>query len=112
MSAWGQSHFRPAAGCFRSSPAGGHSRGSPKALSTSNASSFERHRLAMLFTPLPPRALARGGEGRGGGGVAATPHAPVPPDSPPPPDPKSELRSSRPRRFAGGGEKKSVLAHV
>ena len=32
-----------------------------KAPSTSDASSFERHRLTMLFTPFPPRALARGG---------------------------------------------------
>ena len=30
---------------------------------------------------------------------------PFRPIDPPPPTPKSELRSSRPRRFAGGGEK-------
>ena len=76
-----------------------------EAPSTSNASSFERHRLAMLFTPLPPRALARGGEGSGVGGSAAITHVAVPADRPPTPDPST-------RRFAGGGEKKSVLAHV
>ncbi|MDB5584129.1 MAG: hypothetical protein JWR80_9305, partial [Bradyrhizobium sp.] len=56
----------------------------------------ETERLA--FTPLPPRALARGGEGSGVGGASANSLTDECADGPPPPTP--------PHRFAGGGEKK------
>src|SRR6202140_3292108 len=65
------------------------------------------------ITPLPPRALARGGvrgeqsslSRSGVGGLSAGTAASMYAAPPPTPTPKSELRSSRPHRFAGGGEK-------
>ena len=64
-----------------------------------------RRECEGVRAPLPPRALARGGEGSGVGGGAASTEAAVPADRPPPPTPKSELRSSRPPPLRGGGER-------
>ena len=68
---------------------------------------LRRCRATHYSPPLPPRALARGGEGSGVGGAStnsAQNESANLPRHPPPPTPKSELRSSRPHRFAGGGE--------
>jgi methylenetetrahydrofolate reductase (NADH) len=50
---------------------------------------------AEKLAPLPPRALARGGEGSGVGGSAAFTEAAVPADRPPTPDPSPPLRGGR-----------------
>jgi hypothetical protein len=93
-------------------------RHSPRPLSSGRKFHARLGRIALREcgvvahrTPLPPRALARGGEGSGvgGGGWGVYQLAPLAANllrHPPPPTPKSELRSSRPRRFAGGGEQR------
>ena len=59
---------------------------------------------AMLFAPLPPRAVARGGEGLGMGGSAAFT---VLADRPPPPTSRASFARLGPHRFAEGGEKET-----
>ncbi|MDP1582004.1 MAG: ATP-dependent DNA ligase [Bradyrhizobium sp.] len=59
-------------------------------------------------SPLPPRALARGGEGSGVGGLSARTAGSEFAETPPTPDPESELRSPRTpplAALAGGGGK-------
>src|SRR6202161_1312217 len=60
-----------------------------------------RSALPSLHAP-----LRVAGRGRVWGVVQLAPLPANLPHHPPPPTPKSELRSSRPRRFAGGGEQR------
>src|ERR1019366_9127294 len=68
-----------------------------RAISTSNAPPFGTDRCSSLPSLHAPLRVA--GRGRGWGGVQHSREQRFLPIDPPPPTPKSELRSSRPRRF-------------
>src|SRR5580698_10364969 len=64
----------------------------------------------MLFTPLPPRALARGGEGSGVGGSSTYSLPAADADRPPTPDPSPPLCGGRgEEKCAGPREMESAL---
>src|ERR1700730_1947396 len=71
-----------------------------------------RREIAKSCTAVSPPSTRlcpwRGGVG--GGGLSACSSGREFAEAPPPPTPKSELRSSRPHRFAGGGEELMAMA--
>jgi hypothetical protein len=81
-----------------------------KFMQTSGASRRENAKSCAVISPPSTRSCAwRGGVG-GGGSISLLLWQRVCCGTPPPPTPKSELRSSRPHRFAGGREEMFAMA--